>query len=318
MTEEKHQLEVWLNGDFVPVSEARISPFDSGFQHGVGLFETMSASNGNIFRLNMHMNRLAASASALQLTESLRASALADAAHATVQHNGLKEARVRLTLTGGVLDFRAQDAPRTEPTILIHAQPPTQYPETIYLKGIRVTVANDRLSPMDARAGQKTLAYWARLAALQEAGAHGAAESLWFTVSNHLASGSTSNVLLIKDGVLVSPFAQGEEPSGALGSPVRPGVTREVLFELARENGMLVELKVLDINELLGADEVLLCNSSWGVLPVVQVEGATIGSGAPGEAFELLHREYKRLVERETSFGLDPDPEAEQDSIPIP
>ena len=71
------------------------------------------------------------------------------------------------------------------------------------------------------------------LLALQKAGAVGASESLWFTVSNHLAGGSTSNALLFKDGTLYSPFARGEEPSGAIPSPARAGVTREALFELA-------------------------------------------------------------------------------------
>jgi branched-chain amino acid aminotransferase len=254
----------------------------------------------------MHMSRLASSASELHLTESLRTVALGDAVIATLRHNELQEARVRLTLTGGPLNIRTRESGGSDPTILVHAQPPTQYPEAIYEQGIRVAVANDRLSPFDSRAGHKTLAYWARLASLQEAGAHGAAESLWFTVSNHLASGSTSNVLLVREGVLLSPFAHGEELEGALPSPVRPGVTREVLFEIARENGIAVELCMLDIDQLLSADEVLLCNSGWGVLPVTEVERAKIGTGNPGEVFQSLRKGLEQLVDRETRFGLDP------------
>ena len=311
MTSETRPLEVWLDGHFVSVEQARISPFDSGFQHGVGLFETMYAANGNVFRLTAHIERLAASARTLKMTQFLRTSALADAVSATVQHNQLEQARVRLTLTAGPLDFRAKDAMEVNPTILIHAQPPTQYPDAIYEGGIRVAVANARLSPLDSQAGHKTLSYWSRLSALQEAGAQGAAESLWFTVSNHLASGSTSNVLLVRDGSLISPYARGEEPTGALNSPVRPGVTREVLFELARENGIPVERRILDIDELLAADEVLLCNSSWGALPVVEVERAKIGSGEPGEVFKVLRSGLIQLVDRETRFGLDPGLEPE-------
>lgn len=306
MNTNPRPLEVWLDGRFIPVEEARISPFDSGFQHGVGLFETMRAANGNVFRLASHMSRLASSATELRLTESLRTEALGDAVIATIRHNELQEARVRLTLTGGPLNMRTRESGGNDPTILIHAQSPTKYPEVIYERGIRVAVANDRLSPLDSRAAHKTLAYWARLASLQEAGAQGAAESLWFTISNHLTSGSTSNVLLVRDGGLLSPYAHGEELEGALPSPVRPGVTREVLFELARDNGIDVALCMLDIDQLLSADEVLLCNSGWGVLPVIGVERATIGSGKPGEVYQLLREGLEQLVDHETRLGLDP------------
>ena len=145
-----------------------------------------------------------------------------------------------------------------------------------------------------------------RLLSLQKAGAVGASECLWFTVSNHLAGGSTSNVLLVRDGRLLSPFARGEEPEGALPSPVRPGVTREVLIELARSHGLPVELRPLDIEDVLGADEVMLCNSGWGVLPVVSVEQATIGSGSPGPTCRMLREELDAIIEQETRYDLGP------------
>jgi branched-subunit amino acid aminotransferase/4-amino-4-deoxychorismate lyase len=303
-------LEVWLNGQFVRVDEAKVSAFDAGFQHSVGLFETLTARNGTVFRPRAHVSRLERSARELLLLESLRADALVEAIGLTVSHNQLQSARVRLTVTGGSLNLRVDQPGHADPTILIHAQPPTSTPSQLREQGIRVAVADDRLSPLDASGGVKTLNYWMRLLALQKAGAVGASESLWFTVSNHLAGGSTSNALLFSKGVLLTPFARGEEPEGALASPVRPGVTREVVLELARQRGISVECRPLDITDVLEADELMLTNSGWGVLPVVAVEQATIGSGSPGELTQILHEDLEKLIEQETSYGLDPsDPD---------
>ena len=182
-------LEVWLNGRFVPVDEAKVSAFDAGFQHAIGLFETMTARNGRVFRPTAHMERLLDSARSLLLLESLRLDSLVEAIQATVARNELQDARVRLTLTGGPLNLRVDTPGRTDPTILIHAQPPTITPESLRNDGIRVVVSDDRLSHLDASSGCKTLHYWMRLLALQKAGAKGASEALWFTVSNHLAGG---------------------------------------------------------------------------------------------------------------------------------
>ena len=307
-------LEVWLDGRFVGVDEAKVSAFDAGFQHGVGLFETLTARNGAAFRPRAHVSRLERSARDLLLLDALRTDALVEAIDQTIRHNQLQSARVRLTVTGGSLNLRVDQPGRSDPTILIHAQPPTSTPPQLREQGIRVTVADDRLSPLDASGGAKTLNYWMRLLALQKAGAVGGSESLWFTVSNHLVGGSTSNALLYRDGVLLTPFARGEEPEGALASPVRPGVTREAVLELARQRGVPVKCRPLDITDVLEADEVMLTNSGWGILPVVAVEQATIGSGDPGELTRTLHEDLERLVEQETSYGLDP---MEPDQVPV-
>ena len=306
--ESPRGLEVWLDGRFVPLEQANVSVFDAGFQHAVGLFETMRAQNGRVFRLRAHLARLDESARILRLSESLQTSPLATAVQETLDRNQLEDARVRLTLTGGALNRRLDDAGRSDPTILIHAQPRTTYPDALYTQGIRVVVANDRLSPFDSHSGHKTLAYWPRLAALQAAGAHGASEALWFTVSNHLASGSTSNVFLVREGTILMPPARGEESDGALPAPVLPGITRAALVEVAREHGIALEHRLVDIEDVLGADELLLSNSGWGVLPVVGVEKESIGAGVPGPVFAALRSGLDALLERETAFDLEPDP----------
>jgi branched-chain amino acid aminotransferase len=294
-------MQIWLNGQFLDSADAKISVFDAGFQHGVGLFETMLARNGRIFRVEAHMHRLAGSARELRLTERLRTDPLADAAELTVQRNEMKSARVRLTMTGGDLNL-LQSAGRTQqdPTILIVAQPPTPYPDAFFGKGVRVVIADARSNPLSPMAGHKTLNYWPRIQALQQAAGKGAGEALWFTVSNHLASGSVSNVFLVKDGHLLTPIARGEEEAGALPAPVLPGITRDTIIQIAREDAIEIRKKMLDINDLLGADDVFLTNSSWGVLPVIAVENEQIGDGVVGELTRRLRTAWLETIERET------------------
>jgi len=308
---------VWLNGQLVPLDDARISAFDAGFQHGVGLFETMLARGGRVLRARPHLERLHRSAKELRLIETLRIDPLLEAIEHTLAKNNLAEARLRLTLTGGDLNMLAaarsasagnsgggnQTPPAHTPTIFIHAQPPVNYPDVFFEKGVTVTIADARLNPLDPFAGHKTLHYWPRLRALQDAAAVDAGEALWFMVSNHLAGGSVSNIFLVKDGSLQTPIARGEEDevshaanaapgSPSLPSPVLPGITRNAISEFASAQGFRVERRMLDINDLLGADEVFLTNSSWGVLPVVQVERARIGSGAVGPVTRSLRSQW--------------------------
>ncbi len=220
-------MEVWLNGKFVDRDQATVSIFDAGFQHAVGLFETMLARNSRVFRPKAHLRRLEESARILLLSESLHIEPLQEAVQHTIDRNGFDAARIRLTLTGGDLNLlQSTGAGRNEPTLLIVAQPPTEYPPAFFEQGVRVTVADGRDNPFHPMAGHKTLNYWPRILALQQAGARGAAEALWFSVTNHLTCGSVSNAFLVKDGGVLTPIARGEEEPGAIPSAVLPGVTR--------------------------------------------------------------------------------------------
>ncbi|MFM7261459.1 MAG: aminotransferase class IV [bacterium] len=296
-------MKIWINGRFVEPSEARVGYFDGGFQHGIGLFETMLARGGAVVRLEEHLERLAESARALALFEKLRVEALGEAVQHCVAESGLADARIRLTVTGGDLGrpfaganaaggagSAAQTAP--DPTVAIHVQPPTRYPDEFFTKGVTVRVAEARANPFDPFASHKTLAYWPRIQALRAAAAAGCAEALWFTVTNHLASGSVSSVFLAKDGVLRAPFARGEEPSGARPSAVLPGCTRAAVILWAEGTGVTVERRDLTIDDVLGADEIFLTNASWGVLPVVALEKHAIGGGVPGPIARAMRERW--------------------------
>lgn len=275
---------VWIDGRFVDPESAKVSAFDAGLLHAVGLFETMIARNGEVLQLGRHLRRLRASASELRLSTTLRIEPLAEAVRAAVARSGLGDARIRLTVTGGDLNLLARSGGRGgPPTLMVVVQPATRYPEALFERGGRLAVADARLNPLDPFASHKTLAYWHRLAALQDALAKRCDEALWLSVTNHVCGGSTSNLVVVRDGVVLSPQARGEEPSGALRSPVLPGVVRSLVLEWAAEEGRTVERRLLTIEDVLQADEVCLLNSSWGVMPVVAVEAAEIAGGRVGD-----------------------------------
>ncbi|MGE3108483.1 MAG: aminotransferase class IV [Phycisphaerales bacterium] len=335
---------VFLNGRFysdraadAPIADARLSAFDAGLQHAVGLFETLrggvrkpepspaadgpapGAGTGWCYRLDEHLQRLRQSAAELGLSESINPAALAEAVLQTIEHAGLASARVRLTVTAGDLNMLSRAAHSAgstpqDPTILIVAQPATVYPDAMFERGVSVVVADTRANPLNPFEGHKTLNYWWRLRALQAAASRGAGESIVLQVSNHLAGGCVSNVFLVKDGELRTPIVRGEEAgpdsgghqapprAGALPSPVLPGITRGAIREFSAGLGITCRAEMLSVQELLDADEVFLTNSSWGVLPVVSVLGLgekrAIADGVPGKITTRLRRAWTEDVAR--------------------
>jgi len=294
-------MTAWINGAVCEDAEARIGLFDAGVQHAIGLFETMLARDGAVLDFEPHLERMAASARELRLFDPLKIEPLAEAVQQTLARSGLRDARIRVTLTAGDMgrpfaganaagDAGERRAPM--PTVAIHVQPPTRYPDELFEKGVAVAIAENRANPLDSFAGHKTLMYWPRIAAVQRAAEVGCAEALWFTVTNHLASGSVSSVFLVEDGRVRVPFARGEEPEGATRAPVLPGCTRAKVIMWAEGEGRTVERANLTVDDVLAADEIFLTNSSWGVLPVVRVERHEVGGGVPGPVARAMRARW--------------------------
>jgi branched-chain amino acid aminotransferase len=293
---------IFLNGKMLPPDQAVLPVDDAGFQHAIGLFETMSAHHGQVFRLNQHLTRLATSARQLGLSPGLDVDALVEAVQITLDHNQIDRARIRLTITAGSLSMLASDPQAKTPpgTVLIQPTEPTVYDPQYFEQGIAVLVAPPGANPFDPLAGHKTLAYWARLRTLRQAATAGAGEAIWLNISNHLASGSISNLFLVKDGELLTPIARGEETEKSLPSPVLPGVTRAAVIELAEGLDIPTHKRMLSIDDLLEADEVFLTNSSWHVLPVSRVEKSQIAHGKAGDLTTRLRAAFLELIEKET------------------
>ena len=308
-------MKVWVNGDFVEEKDATVGVFDAGFQHGVGLFETMLARNGRVFRPEQHMNRLAESAAMLRLTEKLQIGPLVEALQLTLDENGQENARVRLTITGGNLNMlqRTGNSEAGDPTIIVQTQPPTEYPAGFYKNGVMVSLASGRVNPYELSAGHKTLNYWSKLLNLQLSAMQQCGESLWLTPSAHVSGGSVSNVFIVRNGSLCTPTARGEEDENEEPSATLPGITRDAVVDFANELGISTQKTTMTIDDVLAADEVFLTNSSWGVLPVIGVRAMivgedgnnthdqSIGDGVVGNVTKQLHVEYQNRVDQETS-----------------
>jgi branched-subunit amino acid aminotransferase/4-amino-4-deoxychorismate lyase len=275
--------QVFLNGSLLPAMQAQIGIDDSSFLYGIGLFETMRAVGGRLFRFQDHWQRLAASAQSLSIVNTYTESQVWDGIDQVLQVNRLTDARIRLTLTGGSL--RAEENRRS--TLLITAAPFVPYPKEYFEKGVRVVITDYRQNPKDPFTGHKTTCYGPRLAALRGAHEKLAAEALWFTTENRLAEGCISNVFLVRQGKLLTP---------PLSTPVLPGIARKTVLELAQQEKILSEERPLDINDLLAAEEVFLTNVVMTILPVVAVEAHTVGEGKPGPLTKHLTEKYEERL----------------------
>lgn len=287
---------LWLNGAFVPEDDASISLRDTGLLHAAGVFTTLRAQNGKIFRLDAHLARLRRSCEVLFIPLQYRDAQLRKSLEELLQRNVLTESRLRLTVTRGQARQDPLHGLSLRPNVFATAAPLEPYPQEFYDRGMTVLVLDEqKLNPYDIQAGHKTLNYFSRLAALRDANQRSAGEALWFNVHNYLQSGSISNVFVIKDGVIRTPPTAEElrDPQTAASVPypksaVLPGITRQTVLELAGREGVAAEPAALTINHLLQADEVFLTNSIMGVMPVCRIERHAIGEDRPGHITRRL------------------------------
>ena len=283
---------VYINGTFVPRDEASVSITDGGWLHGAGLFETMRAEYGRIFRLRQHLERLRNSAAKL-LRPIERADLPADEVFAELlERNGLSKARLRLTVTAGsMLDRPEPGAVDVMPlSIALTATALGGYPDSMYQSGIHVVVCDFRQARSDPLAGHKTTAYLPRLLGLRQAQRTQCPEALWFNVHNQLAEGSISNVFLAKDGTIKTP---------PLDTPVLPGIARAAVIELAQAAKIPLEETPLTLDDLFVADESFLTNVIMQVMPVIRVEKHDVGDGRVGSITKKMREAFHGLVRKE-------------------
>lgn len=280
---------VSINGTLMPAEEARVSVFDSGFMQGIGLFETMRAYNGRIFRLQQHIDRLIASARTLSWTVVPDADDLHENVRQVLAPHAGADARVRLTVTTGSLHATAADTPQL--TIVATLAPADKYPDECYTRGVTVVASECRQCRGDATVGHKTTSYFARLASLRAAHAQSAFEALWFTPEGFVAEGAISTVFVVRDEQLLTP---------PLDTPVLPGITRAAVFELAVELDVPVREAPLKLDDLLASEEMFLTNSMVELVPVVRIGRQAIGNEKPGDVTRKLAIAYGDLIDRES------------------
>ncbi len=288
--------KIYLNGSLVPRSRARISVFDHGFLYGYGLFETMRAYNGKIFLLEPHIKRLSGSAEIIGLGQKLAGIDLAKACRDTLEANNLKDARVRLTVTNGESDTLPWTDAGGKPTVVVTAQPYTPFSAEKYGEGFRVGIASVRRYRQSVVASMKSVNYLASVMARMEAAAHGLDEALLLNDDGYIAEGGGSNVFFVKSASLVTP---------SLDSGVLPGVTREMVMELADGLGTGVTEGTVGLGIIKRCDEAFMTNAMIEIMPLTAVRDesgnvVSIGGGKPGKVTRRLMAAYRERVERET------------------
>jgi branched-chain amino acid aminotransferase len=285
------QTLVWVNGQPYADDQPHVSARDRGFTLGDGVFETMRARGGVVFRLERHLARLERALHVLDipLPPELRRW-VGHAASAVAAH----EASIRLTVTRGTGPAGVFPPAQSQPTVIVNAGPMPSFPPPIYTGGLSAHVASGRRNEYAMTAGLKTLAYVDAVAGLLEARRAGADEALFLDTEGHCSEATASNLFAWTSAVLVTPPLS----CGAL-----PGITREAVLELARAEGLAVAERPVALDELLGAEEAFLTSSLRGIAPLVRVGPHAIGGAAPGEVTRRLATAYRAVVDRECSVG---------------
>ncbi len=282
--------KIFLNDKLVPADRAKISVFDAGLQHGLGLFETIRIYNKKPFRLNDHIDRLKNSAKTLGLIIDEDTHFFQKAIEKLLSANNLSNARIRITITAGSIKTGIHKEMQSKPTIIITAGPPTDTTENVYQTGVGILLSDYRLTHFDPIAKHKTICFLPKLIALYQAKITNLAESLWLTTEGLLASCSTSNIFFIKDNTIYTPSTE---------LPIVPGITRKVIFELAKENNIKIEEGKFTLNQLLQAEEIFITNSIIEILPVVAIERHKVANQKPGKLTKELIKLYKDKVRAE-------------------
>jgi len=284
-------LLVHLDGRLVEEADARVPVSDRGLLYGDGVFETMRACGGRIFRLEAHLERLERSALLAEFEGLPARGVLASDLQALLQANGLREARLRLTLTRGAGrpgDYVQAAGP---PTRIATAAPFSGLDPRLHEEGVALLVSRRQAVPAEVLdAAIKTTSRLASVLARREAARAGAFEAALLDAAGNLTEGTTSNLFLVRDGRLLTPAIDGR---------ALPGVTRAVVLEAAREAGIGADERPLPAALLGEADEVFLTNTSWEVLPVTRVDGRPAGRGRPGPVSLTLLAGYRERVRRE-------------------
>lgn len=284
---------IYINGEFYPRNEAKISVFDGGYLVGDGIWESVRLHNGRFAFLDRHMDRLFAGAKAIGLDIGRSRAELTDALHATVEKNDMTDGvHARLMITRGTKKTPSQDPRLTvgEPTIVIIAEHKAADPETIN-EGVRLFTATVRRPPPDTL-DQKLNSHSKlhEVVALTQALHAGADEALMLDPTGAVATCNATNFFIVRAG----------EVWTSTGQYCLNGITRGVILNLCRENDIPAFEKPFSLTDVYDADEAFVTGTFAGLVPVVEVDGRRIGDGKRSAMTARLSDLYQSAIERDT------------------
>lgn len=272
--------QVYLNGEFLPPDQARVSVFDRGFVFGDGVYEVIPAYGQRLFRLGQHLDRLDRSLDAIGLANPLLRAQWRDMLERLMAENPATDHSLYVQVTRGVAP-RDHGFPKVvHPTVFAYAQPLAP-PDPHYLEtGVAaVTTPDIRWQRCDI----KSIALLANVLSRQHALEQGVTESIMVR-DGRVTEGAASNIFAVLDGVLRTP---------PKGRQILPGITRDLVLELARDHGIPCAETDFSEAQMLGAPEVWMTSSTKEILPITRINEDAVGEGRPGPVFARMHRLYQ-------------------------
>ncbi len=275
-------MKCFLNGQLVDEAQARVSIFDRSYLYGEGVFETLRSYDGHVAFLDRHYNRLKKNCEALCIPLQVDVKTLGEWFEKTLRANDLKEASVRLTLSSqGASTGLAK--PKSMPVNLSIFCSPITIDLHLYQTGVETAITTSVINDEPKIAGIKSTNYLTKMRARDEAVATGVYEGLLTNSAGYIIEGSRTNLFLVQQGILLTaPFSDG----------LLPGVTREVVLELAAELGIALRETHITKELLQTADELFLTGTTTEIMGIHTVRGVTKKSKTPGPVTQSLHQAY--------------------------
>jgi len=293
---------VGVNGALSEAHEARISPLDRGFLYGDSVYETVRTYGGRPFLLDRHLDRLQRSAEAIGLDTARVPVDPGRAVRAALDRAGAGaggEAAIRIILSRGTGGIGYDDADCGPPTLVVHVRPCPLIPDSWRREGVDVAIVDVRRNAAEALdPAIKSSNLLNNLLAWRAARRLGAYEPILLDAAGAIAEGASSNIFIVQEGRLLTP---------ALSVGILRGITRDVVIDRARSDGIPVEESVLEAGRLARADEAFLTSTLKGVLPIRRVDGWPIREGRPGPLTRRVAALYDALTQDETKAASAPE-----------
>ncbi len=285
--------QAWLNGTWVPLEQAQISPMDRGFLFGDGVYEVVPVYQRKAFALSAHLKRLRHSLEATDIPDPYTDQQWRDMCHALIQHHPWENQVLYIQVTRGLQAKRDHlPASGLAPTVFAYSSELTPLDEQLLQQGIRcITVEDIRWKRCDIKAITLLPNIMMKLQA-QQAGVDDAI----LVRDGMVSEGTASNVVIIEGNSFITP---------PLDYALLGGITRKILLEVATEAGLNVQESPVSLLRLHQADEIWLTSSTKEALPVVEIDGKQVGNGKPGPIWHKVHAAYHAAKKRYTEENHD-------------
>jgi D-alanine transaminase len=281
---------VFLNGKFLPIEEAKVPVLDRGFIFGDGVYELVPVYSRVPFRLDEHLARLERSLAETRIRNPYTRAQWRELIYRLVDAQSFDDQGLYFQVTRGVAKRDHAFPKDVEPTVFMMSNPLVTPPRELVQKGAAAVTAQDNRW---LRCDIKSISLIGNCLLRQLSAGEGAAETILFR-EGKLTEASASNVFVVKRGVILSP------PKSSL---ILPGITYDVVVELAGAVGLPLELRDVTEPEVRGADEIWVSSSSKEVLPVVSLDAVPVGDGRPGPLFGRMYQLYQEFKQKVMRAG---------------